>query len=416
MTTQIWALPQFKRFAAGRTLSVLATSLIPTALTLTVIQATGSAGDLGIVLACELFPQLLLLPVGGVLADRLPPHRVAFAADVLRGLAQLLIGVELLLGVIDIVHLSVLSVVTGVAVAVGTPTTSPLVAAIVPQEARIRANSLLGVARGMALVIGPGLVALLVVTVGVGWSFVLTGLLFAVAAATLGGLRIAPRARQEKPATFLADLKEGWTMVRGTRWFWTNLIGHGVYNFTSGLFMTLAPVIAVRELGGEVAWVVIYQSGMAGMVAGAFLAARLRIRRPLVWTSISGAAFLLPQITFAIVAPAALNVAAYFIAMLGLGILNALWMTVMQQEFESHTLARADSYDALLSFAARPLGHSLAAPAALLLGEGTVLAGAAILVGVVNLGLLALPEVRGMTTVQGRADAASQEQAEAPEA
>lgn len=207
MTAEIWSLPQFRRFVAGRTLSVLATCLIPTALTLTVIQATGSAADLGIVLACELFPQLLLLPVGGVLADRLPPHRVALAADVLRGAVQLLIGVELLLGVIDIVHLSVLSVITGIAVAVGTPTTSPLVAAIVPQHGRIRANSLLGVVRGMALVVGPGLVAVLVVTVGVGWSFVLTGLLFAVAAATLGGLRIAPRARPERPTTFFADLK-----------------------------------------------------------------------------------------------------------------------------------------------------------------------------------------------------------------
>lgn len=55
---------------AGRTVAALATALIPTGLTLAVIRVTGSALDLGVVLAAEMLPMLLLLPVGGVFADR----------------------------------------------------------------------------------------------------------------------------------------------------------------------------------------------------------------------------------------------------------------------------------------------------------------------------------------------------------
>jgi MFS family permease len=391
----------FRQLLVGRTLSVLGTCLIPTALTLAVIRATDSASDLGLVLACELIPQLALLPVGGVLADRLPPQRVAFVADLVRGLTQATIGVELLIGVVNILHLAVLSAIAGAAVAISTPTVSPLVAATVPEEVRLRANGHLGLARGFALVAGPGIVGALVVTVGVGWSFILTSLLFVSAALTLGGLQIAARDRAAQRPSLVADLREGWQEVRSHRWFWTNLIAHAGSNLTAGVLVTLGPLIAVRELGGEASWVVIYQCGMVGLVAGAYLAPRLPIRRPLVVTAIGGGAFALPMLAFAVPASIAVNAVAYFMAMVGVGLVNPLWQTVIQQRFKYHNLARADSYDALLSLATRPLGLALAAPVATFVGDQVVMLSAGTFVALVNLGLLALPDLRRITTGDG---------------
>ncbi|HUR09286.1 MAG TPA: MFS transporter, partial [Nonomuraea sp.] len=73
------------RLLIGRAISALATALIPTTLTLAVLRSTGSAEALGTVLACEMIPLLLLLPVGGVLADRFRPERVVLVADLVRG-------------------------------------------------------------------------------------------------------------------------------------------------------------------------------------------------------------------------------------------------------------------------------------------------------------------------------------------
>lgn len=385
------------RLLSGRTLSVLATSIIPTALILTLINSKGSATDLGIVLAYELIPQLLLLPIGGVLADRLPPQRLAFGADLIRGIAQLLIGIELLLGTVNVLHLSVLAGVTGAAIAFGGPTTMPLVAAVHPPEVRIRANSYLSAARGIALIAGPGLVGVLAVTLGVGWAFVVAAVLFFVAALTLRGLKVTRPQRDEGHPSFLADLAAGWMIVRTHRWFWTSLIGHGVSNFAAGVLMILGPLIAVRELGGDLSWVVTYQIGMVGLLVGSIFAPRLVITRPLVAAALGGFVFIVPLLSFAIHAPTAVNAAAYFVAMLGLGVLNPVWQTVMQQQFEQHTLARADSYDSLLSLTARPLGLALAAPIAIIAGDATVLVVCAILVGISSVGFLILPDVRKLT-------------------
>ncbi|MEV0074648.1 MFS transporter [Amycolatopsis sp. NPDC050768] len=397
LAVPVFRLPGFRRLLAGRSVSFLATALVPTALTLAVINATGSAGDLGLVLAAELVPQLALLPVGGVLADRLPAQRVAFAADLLRGLAQLGIGAELLLGFVRITDLIVLSAITGVGIAFGTPTMSPLVSAVVPGDARLAANGHLGVARGIALVAGPGIAGVLVVTVGAGWSFVVTGVLFGVAAATLRGVRTPPRNPAAPSTSFFRELADGWYEVRTRPWFWTNLLGHAVANLAAGALMTLGPLIAVRSLGGEVTWVVVYQAGMAGLVAGALAAPRLRFGRPLVATSVCGALFALPLVAFAVpVEPWGLAV-AYGVGMLGIGTLNTVWQTTMQRHFPPTALARADSYDALLSFSARPLGLAVAAPVAELTGVAAPLVTLAVLVVAVHLVILALPDVRSIS-------------------
>jgi hypothetical protein len=397
VATPVFKLPGFRRLLAGRSLSFLATALVPTALTLAVLDATGNAGDLGLVLAAELVPQLVLLPVGGVLADRFPAQRVAFAADLLRGVAQLGIGIELLLGFVRITDLIVLSAVTGVGIAFGTPTMSPLVSAVVPGDARLAANGHLGVARGIALVAGPGIAGVLVVTVGAGWSFVATAALFAAAATTLGGVRAERPDPAARGTSFFRELADGWREVRIRSWFWTNLVGHGVSNLGAGVLMTLGPLIAVRSLGGEVTWVVIYQAGMAGLVVGALAAPRLRFARPLVATSVCGALFALPLLAFAVPMAPWVEAVAYGVGMLGIGTLNTVWQTTMQRHFPPTALARADSYDALLSFAARPLGLAIAAPIAVLTGVAAPLVVMAALVAVVNLAIIAVPEVRSIT-------------------
>ncbi|GLW99516.1 MFS transporter [Microtetraspora sp. NBRC 16547] len=380
------------RLVIGRAVAALATALIPTGLTLAVIRSTGSAVDLGVVLAAEMLPMLLLLPIGGVLADRLPPRRVILAADLARCVAQLAIGVRLLLGDPSVSELAGLAGLTGVAVAFGVPAVSPLVTSVVPAEERLRINARIGVVNGLMQMAGPALAGGLTLWAGAGWSFLITGVLFAGSAVTLGGLVTAPRAVTRRH--FLADLREGWSEARRHRWFLTSLAGHGVWHLGAGFLLTLGPIIAVRSLGGESAWVVIVQAGTVAMVLGIPLAPRLPIRRPLVVTAIGGALYACPLAAFAIQAPTVAVAAAYFLGMLGLGLLIPLWETTMQRRIPQEALGRVGSFDALISFAARPLGLAVAAPLAAWAGTAIPLLAVAVLVAAVNLMVLALPEVR----------------------
>ncbi|GHE13984.1 MFS transporter [Streptomyces alanosinicus] len=388
-----------RRLLIGRTCAALATALIPTTLTLALLRghaagSTGSAGDLGLVLACELLPMLVLLPVAGVLADRFPPHRVVLAADLLRGAAQTAIGAELLCGLVRVPDLSVLAAVTGAAVAFGTPAVRTLVAATVDADQRLRLNSRLDVATGLAQTAGPATAGGMMLMLGAGWSSLLTGALFIGSATTLGGLhtRRATRPADGGHAGFRAQLREGWTETRRHRWFLTNVLGHGVWHLVAGFLLTLGPLIAVRSMGGDGAWVLVAQLGTVGMLVGAFAAGRLPMRRPLVGVAVGAAVFALPLAAFGLGLALPWAASAYFLGMFGLGVLSPLWETAIQLRIPQEVLGRVGSFDALISFAARPLGLAVAVPVATLLGTSAPLLAGAVLVAAANLAVLLLPE------------------------
>ncbi|MGH3712400.1 MAG: MFS transporter, partial [Micromonosporaceae bacterium] len=169
----------FRLLFAGKVIDNLGDAIVPAALALAVIQATGSATALAMVLGATLVPRLVLLPLGGAVADRWHARRVALAADVIRGLAQLVVGVEFLTGQMRLEHLMIAGAVTGAASAFAIPTSSPLVAGTVRDDAaRHRANALLAVANNATRLIGPALAGVLILTLGAGWAFVLDAVSF----------------------------------------------------------------------------------------------------------------------------------------------------------------------------------------------------------------------------------------------
>ncbi|MGI5349281.1 hypothetical protein ACQEU8_13945 [Streptomyces sp. CA-250714] len=84
----------FRVLLTGRALSLLGDAVVPAALALAVLRATGSASALALVLGCAMVPKLVLLPVGGVLADRLRARTVALTTDLVRCASQLFVGLQ----------------------------------------------------------------------------------------------------------------------------------------------------------------------------------------------------------------------------------------------------------------------------------------------------------------------------------
>ncbi|MEO3868336.1 MFS transporter [Nonomuraea sp. B12E4] len=372
------------RLLIGRSVSALATALIPTMLTLAVLRVTGDAAALGTVLAGEMVPMLLLLPVGGVLADRIRPGRVLLIADLTRCLSQAAIAAELLLGVHRLLDLTLLAALAGAAVAFGSPAVPRLVAAVVPGPERLRMNARIGVATSLSSVVAPSIAGGITLAAGPGWAAALTAVLFAGSALTLGGVRGGSPSVAER-RSFRDDLVAGWREVKGRPWFLACVLGHGVWHFMAGLFLTLGPVAAVRDLGGEASWMVIVQSGTVGLVLGVFAVPRLPVRRPLVAIQAGAACYLLPLVALALPVPVAVVAAAYFVAMFGLGLLSPLWETVVAEEIPAAALGRVRAFDQLISFASRPFGLAVAAPLAGVTGVTALLLSGAVLVAAANL-------------------------------
>ncbi|MFV2114605.1 MFS transporter [Micromonospora sp. LOL_025] len=340
---------------------------------------------------CALVPRLLLLPLGGVLADRLDARRVAILADLVRCLAQLAVGVELL----GAASLDVIAVAAAVG-AFALPTASPLVAGTVEPAQRQQANALMGVTANTSRLAGPALAGALIWAARPGWAFVLDAATFALSALLLAVVRVrhVPMPRR----SVLADLAHGWREVRRRDWFWTSLLGHGVWNGAAAVLMTLGPAVAVRRLGGEGVWVLMLQAGAVGMLAGSLLAARIHPRRPVLTANLGLASYAAPLALLAVAAPAPLVITAYGIALSAIGYLNPVWETVVQGQFPPHVLARVTSYDWLVSLGAMPLGYVLAPMAARTWGEPAPLLAAGTLVLVACAGTAAVPGVRRLTS------------------
>ncbi|MCX4541190.1 MFS transporter [Streptomyces sp. NBC_01565] len=387
MTPTIW------RLLTGRTFASFASALVPTTLTLAVVR-TGSAADLGLVLAAEMLPMVLLLPLAGVAADRYPARRVVLASDLVRAAAQLGTGAVLLAGPVRIPALAALAALTGAAVAFGNPSARTLVAAAVPDAVRLRVNARLGVAGGIAQLAGPAAAGGVVLAVGAGWSSLLTGALFVCSALTLGGVRTPPPPRTAARAGFGSELRAGWAETRRHPWFLANVLAHGVWHLAAGLLLTLGPLIAVESLGGAGAWVVVAQVGTTGLVVGVWAAGRLPVRRPLVGVAVASSLQALPLTAFALRLPLAVTAVAFCAAMFGVGVLSPLWETEIQRRIPLETLGRVGSFDTLISFAARPLGLAVAAPLAAVTGTAAPLLVAAVLTAAANLSVLLLADVR----------------------
>ncbi|MGH3247027.1 MAG: MFS transporter [Trebonia sp.] len=392
----------FRLLFTGRVIDQLGDAVSPAALTLAIVIATHSSGGLALVLLCALLPRVALLPIGGVVVDRLGPRRVAMVAAVVSGAAQLSIGLLLLAGHIDFPLIAVAAAVRGTASAFDTPATLPLVAGTAAADGRQAANSLMGIAGSAANLVGPALAGLLIFTVGAGWAFALDAATFGFSACTLALIKVRPVHVPRK--SLRGDLAAGWAEVRIRTWYWTSLIGHATWNFAAGMLATTGPLIAVTELGGKTVWLAALQASALGYLAGAFIAGRTKVSRAILVGNIALMSYAVPLVLFAVAAPAWAVVVSYGLAMACLGFLNPVWETTVQQEIPAEVLARVSAYDWLVSLGAMPLGYVLGPVLAREFGYAWPLTGGAVLVLITLSIPVSRPDVRNLRLHHAAAD------------
>jgi MFS family permease len=203
------AVSPFRLFLAGRLVSLLGSAMTPVALAFAVLDAAGRPTDLGVVLACQILPQLTLVLVGGVVADRFPRRAVLLGSHLVAGTTQAAVAAVIVTGHYHLALVAALAAGNGAAEAFASPALRGIVAELVPAGATQRANASLATARNASRIAGPTVSGLLVVTVGAGWSIALDAASFLLAAALLARLR--PGAVPARPRPHLVrDLREGW--------------------------------------------------------------------------------------------------------------------------------------------------------------------------------------------------------------
>ena len=361
-------LRDFRLLFAGELISLLGTAVAPIALAFAVLDLTGSATDLGYVLAAGWAPQVVFILVGGVLGDRLPRTLVMVGANLLSAAAQGVAAGLLLAGVAQVWQLALLQAVRGTATALFFPAAQAVVPEIVETELLQPANALIRLAQNSSTVLGAGIGGILVAAAGPGWAIAFDAATYLASALILVWIRVT-RVVREAGQTIVRDLIEGWNEFRSREWLWVIVVCASVGNLVAtASFGVLGPLVAKLYLGGATAYGAILASQGAGFIAGGVLSLRWRPQRPLLVSVL----FLLPTAAevacYAAVRETAVIAAVGFVAGLGLEVFGVNWITALQQHVPRQVLSRVSSYDALGSFVFIPLGLVIAGPLAAQLG------------------------------------------------
>ena len=384
----------FRLLWSGQLVSAVGDSLMPVAVAFAVLHLTGSAADLGLVLAAMFGSRVVFILAGGVWSDRLPRQVVMIAADIVRALVQALVALSFFAGSAAVWQLVLAAALFGASSAFFGPASTGLVKTIVPTGRLQEANALIGMSQNAAAIFGPAVAGLLVVAFGSGIVFAIDAASFVVSAAFLVAMRLPTTRDVPERQSFLADARRGVREVLARRWLWTAFMTFSVSNVAIAAYFVLGPLIVLEQLGGARAWGLILAGGGIGGLVGSAVAFRWKPTRPLV------PAFLImltiPLQLVALVPPLAVPVLMLLgaLAMASIAIGNALWDTMLQQHIPREAISRVSSLDWMISLVFMPLGYTVAGPLAEAIGTETTLLLAAGLGVTANVGILLVPDVR----------------------
>lgn len=393
----------FRLLAVGALTSLLGDGLFRVAIGLQVLTVRNDPRALAAVAIVWGLSQLLLLPVGGWLSDRVERRRIMIAADLWRATAIGALGVLSVTGALQLWHLFLLGGLFGAGNGFFNPASTSLVPDLLPGSELARANAFLGVARPTMLwIVGPLLGGLAISAGGPGVAFLIDAATFGVSAALLS--RIAPRpfrrSGQEGAHRTASSIAEGYRFVRSRPWAWVSLLVAGLGTLAyHGPFDVLVPYLLLNDLNldeGQAARalaLILASGGLGSILASTVIGQRDLPRRFVTGMYTAEGLALLASIGFGLTTRLwhALLTAAAVHAMFATS--EIIWTTMQQRLVPREMLGRVSSLDWMTSVGLAPLSFAVASLGAHL-GARRVIVGAGLIGGTAVLALLGVARAR----------------------
>jgi MFS family permease len=196
-------------------------------------------------------PILLLMLIGGVVADRYDRRRLLTWSQYVQASTAFALAALVLTGHVAIWHILTLSVVTGCAQAFGGPAYQSLIPSLVPRRDLPNAIALNSSQFNLSRVLGPAGGTAIIAALSIAWCFFLNGLSFFLVVLALAAIRPTPAARSGPLKPLVAELRGGLSYVRGHRLMLTLIVLVVVSTFLAMPILTLLPTFAYRVLEGS---------------------------------------------------------------------------------------------------------------------------------------------------------------------
>lgn len=243
--------PNFRRYYSGQAVSLVGTWMQMTAMAWLVLSITGSSTKLGVVIALQTLPVLVLGPYGGVIADRVDKRRLMVALQTLMGVQALILGVLTLTGGIEFWMICALAAMLGLGNAFENPARQAFILEIVGPEQLRNAVSLNSLLVNAARVVGPATAGLLIAAFGEAECFLINAASFVAVVASLTTLDRSTLTPSTPVARGKGQLREGIAYVRSEPQIAVPLVMMAITGVLAYEFQVTLPVFAQDSLDGN---------------------------------------------------------------------------------------------------------------------------------------------------------------------
>lgn len=398
---ELAGIPKFYQFFAARTISNFGNGISPVALAFGVLGIEGAnAGSLSLVQGARTLPILLLLIVGGTIADKYGRAKVMGLTDMWLSALILIAAWSFISGSPSVWLLTIVGLLAGLLNGIWYPAFAGLTPIIVPEAKLQSANAAIGFGSNIAFMLGTASGGLVVIYWGVGWALAIDAITFLIAGALVYPLSKLPQAGQVaagEKVNFFKELRSGWGEFRTRSWLVAIVIAFAFINMSfEATWAVLGALQSLEAYDGATTWGLILGFMSIGFLLGTIIANKARPKYPLRLVMILMLTEPLFLFVFGTHQPIFMVLIASTAFGLALDLFYVVWSTTIQQNVPAESLSRVNSYDSFGSFVFGPLGIIIAGPVAVVIGiENTLVIGACISV-VAIAGSLLVPGVRNL--------------------
>jgi MFS family permease len=273
-TFAAFVVPNYRLYVQGQAISLMGTWMQMAAQSWLVLQLTDSATTLGVIVALQTIPVLVLGPYGGVIADRVDKRKAMIVLQAMMGIQALILGLLTVFHVVHVWEIGVLALALGFNNAFENPARQSFMLELVGADHLRNAVSLNSTMVNVARVVGPGIGGLMIAAVGSGWCFLLNAVTFIAVISSLtrmnkGALRPvrpAPRAK--------GQLRQGLSYVRHEPSLALPLVMAAIVGCVAYEFQVSLPYMAQHGLhSGSAAYGFMTAAMGAGAVVGGLIVA-----------------------------------------------------------------------------------------------------------------------------------------------
>lgn len=268
--------PNYRRYFTGQAISMVGTWMQSIAQSWLVLELTGSGTALGIVVALQTLPILILGPYGGVIADRMDKRRLMIGLQSMMGVLALVLGTLTITGEVRLWHVYVLALLLGFNNCFENPARQAFVLEMVGPKDLRNAVSLNSVLVNCARAVGPAVAGIIIATGGLGLCFLLNAVSFVAVVISLTTLDVAALNRSVPTVRSRGQLREGFSYVRRTPTLAIPLLMMGLIGCLAYEFQVVLPVLADRTFhgGAQTYGFMTGAMGIGAVVGGLYVAAK----------------------------------------------------------------------------------------------------------------------------------------------